>query len=219
MKYLVVNADDFGLSQGVNRGIIEAHEGGIVTSTSLMVDEVAANEASALNDYKDLSVGLHFVALGVEPNSLQGEFERQLIKFQDITGRKPDHIDTHKITPSQDAGIREVIKGYSGKNHSPVRSFGQAKYIRSYFGLNAGGNGPMIPERISLTGLKHSLSEVVEGYNELMCHVGYSDDYLRNRSSYNDVREKELKVLISKEAKKLIEEEGITLCSWREVKF
>ena len=36
-RFLIVNADDFGLSEGVNRGIIEAHERGIVTSASLMV--------------------------------------------------------------------------------------------------------------------------------------------------------------------------------------
>jgi len=36
-KYLIVNADDFGLSSGVNRGIIKSHEQGIVTSASLMV--------------------------------------------------------------------------------------------------------------------------------------------------------------------------------------
>ena len=34
---LIVNADDFGLSKGVNLGIIEAHKNGIVTSTTLMV--------------------------------------------------------------------------------------------------------------------------------------------------------------------------------------
>src|SRR5437870_3779943 len=43
-RYLIVNADDFGLSPGVNRGIIEAHEHGIVTSASLMVRWPAAGE-------------------------------------------------------------------------------------------------------------------------------------------------------------------------------
>jgi predicted glycoside hydrolase/deacetylase ChbG (UPF0249 family) len=36
-RQLIVNADDFGQSAGVNRGVIEAHENGIVTSASLMV--------------------------------------------------------------------------------------------------------------------------------------------------------------------------------------
>ncbi len=46
-RYLIVNADDFGLSFGVNQGIIEAFEHGIVTSTSLMVNWIGAAEAAA----------------------------------------------------------------------------------------------------------------------------------------------------------------------------
>ena len=46
-RFLIVNADDFGLSEGVNRGIIEAHERGIVTSASLMVLKPAAASAAA----------------------------------------------------------------------------------------------------------------------------------------------------------------------------
>ena len=45
VRYVIVNADDFGASSGVNRGIIEAHACGIVTSTSLMVRGPAACEA------------------------------------------------------------------------------------------------------------------------------------------------------------------------------
>jgi YdjC-like protein len=46
-RYLIVNADDFGQSSGVNRGIIEAHEKGILTSASLMVRWPATEEAAA----------------------------------------------------------------------------------------------------------------------------------------------------------------------------
>ena len=46
-RYLIVNADDLGRSPGVNRGVIEAHAGGIVTSASLMVRWPAAAEAAA----------------------------------------------------------------------------------------------------------------------------------------------------------------------------
>jgi len=62
MKSLVVTADDFGLSPGVVEGIVEAHERGIVTSTSLMVNapsaEAAFEEARRL---PSLATGLHFV--------------------------------------------------------------------------------------------------------------------------------------------------------------
>lgn len=62
MSYLIINADDFGFSQGVNAAIIQAHEEGILTSTSLMVSGDAAQEAIALaKNHPQLAVGLHLV--------------------------------------------------------------------------------------------------------------------------------------------------------------
>src|SRR6266446_1898300 len=59
-RRLIVNADDFGQSPGVNRGIIAAHERGIVTSASLMVRWPAAAAAAAYaSTHPELSVGLH----------------------------------------------------------------------------------------------------------------------------------------------------------------
>ena len=48
-KFLIVNADDFGASAGVNRGILECHTRGVVTSTSLMVTGRAVREAVAIS--------------------------------------------------------------------------------------------------------------------------------------------------------------------------
>ncbi len=57
---LIVNADDYGRSSGINRGVIKAHESGIVTSASLMVRWPAAVEAAEYcRDRPDLSLGLH----------------------------------------------------------------------------------------------------------------------------------------------------------------
>jgi predicted glycoside hydrolase/deacetylase ChbG (UPF0249 family) len=62
MKRLVVTADDFGLSPGVVEGIVEAHEIGIVTSTSLMVNAPAAEAAfEEAQRHPALAVGLHWV--------------------------------------------------------------------------------------------------------------------------------------------------------------
>lgn len=62
MKRLIVTADDFGLTSGVVAGIVEAHDRGIVTATSLMVNAPAADEAFAwAREHRSLAVGLHFV--------------------------------------------------------------------------------------------------------------------------------------------------------------
>jgi predicted glycoside hydrolase/deacetylase ChbG (UPF0249 family) len=59
-RRLIVNADDFGLCHGVNRGIIETFERGILTSASLMVRYPAAAEAAAYARlHPELSVGMH----------------------------------------------------------------------------------------------------------------------------------------------------------------
>ncbi|QQS48361.1 MAG: ChbG/HpnK family deacetylase [Acidobacteriota bacterium] len=61
MKQLIVNADDFGLTRGVNRGIVEGHLEGIITSTTLMVNMPAFDEAVELaRATPSLGVGLHF---------------------------------------------------------------------------------------------------------------------------------------------------------------
>ena len=68
MRRLIVTADDFGLSPGVNAGIVEAHERGIVTATSLMVNAPAAREALHwASEHRSLAVGLHFVLTFARP--------------------------------------------------------------------------------------------------------------------------------------------------------
>jgi hopanoid biosynthesis associated protein HpnK len=64
VRTLTVTGDDFGFSRAVNRAIIEAHERGVLTHASLMVNGAAAAEAIALaRSRPDLSVGLHLVVV------------------------------------------------------------------------------------------------------------------------------------------------------------
>ncbi len=61
-RFIVINGDDFGFSSSVNHAIIEAHDRGILTSTSLMVTGAAFDEAVALAKTRPtLAVGLHLV--------------------------------------------------------------------------------------------------------------------------------------------------------------
>ncbi|HEV3113988.1 MAG TPA: ChbG/HpnK family deacetylase [Candidatus Binataceae bacterium] len=59
-RQLIVNADDLGMTRGINRAISEAHRSGIVTSASLLANGAAFQDALArLQQCPDLSVGLH----------------------------------------------------------------------------------------------------------------------------------------------------------------
>ncbi|MCC6173792.1 MAG: ChbG/HpnK family deacetylase [Chloroflexi bacterium] len=59
-RSLIVNADEFGLTEGINEGIIEVHAHGIVTSTTMVSNFWAFDHAVALSrKYPDLAVGVH----------------------------------------------------------------------------------------------------------------------------------------------------------------
>jgi predicted glycoside hydrolase/deacetylase ChbG (UPF0249 family) len=68
-KYLIVNADDYGRTPGVSRGIREAHSRGIITSTTVMMNMpgVEAELARALKESPKLGLGLHLVLTSGSP--------------------------------------------------------------------------------------------------------------------------------------------------------
>lgn len=79
MKRLIVTADDFGLTGGVVEGISIAHDQGIVTSASLMVNAPAAEDAfRRAQETRSLSVGLHFVLTFGRPVGPLGPLTRVL---------------------------------------------------------------------------------------------------------------------------------------------
>lgn len=101
MKRLIVTADDFGLTEGVVEGIIEAHERGVVTATSLMVNAPACEEAGAwARAHPSLDVGLHFVLTygrAVGPVEPLGELVAPGGSFRRLGGgeherAEPDHV-------------------------------------------------------------------------------------------------------------------------------
>lgn len=68
MRRLIVNADDFGLTSGVNEGIVKAHRQGIVTSSTLMACGAQfAHAVQLANEHSALSVGCHVVLVDGVP--------------------------------------------------------------------------------------------------------------------------------------------------------
>src|SRR6266567_1769351 len=87
MRNLIVNADDLGWTQGVNRGIADAHRNGIVTSTSLLANGWAFEEGvqTALQ-LPRLSVGVHLNLSDGKPIVSAGEVKSLLDENGDFSG-------------------------------------------------------------------------------------------------------------------------------------
>jgi hopanoid biosynthesis associated protein HpnK len=68
VRRLIINADDFGLTAGVNRAIVEAHEGGVVSSATLMANGQACDEAIDMAHSRPrLGVGCHVALVDGAP--------------------------------------------------------------------------------------------------------------------------------------------------------
>ncbi|MGA2251948.1 ChbG/HpnK family deacetylase [Terracidiphilus sp.] len=68
MRKLIVNADDFGLTNGINRAILELHQAGVLTSATLMAKAMATDDAIAIiKSTPTLGVGCHVVLVDGDP--------------------------------------------------------------------------------------------------------------------------------------------------------
>ena len=134
MRRLIVNADDFGFTSGVNRAIVEAHTHGVVTSSTLMANGKAFAEATELiTRTPNLSIGCHVVLIDGEPVlgsdqlpslTASGHFRDGLKQFaaESVVGRmNPDEISaeaTAQIRKIQSAGI--VVSHIDTHKHTHV---------------------------------------------------------------------------------------------------
>src|SRR3989344_6289966 len=229
MKVLIVNADDFGYTSGVNRWIISAHTEGIVTSTSVMVCGRAAKEAKDLFRFPQLSVGLHFQIIDrtleeglrkrqqVSSQKLQEvekEFHTQLKEFEKITGSKPTHIDSHHYVHGHPQ-VNDLFTRYYAAFSTPFRNMKNVKLITDFQGMKISKESSR--GSVSVTGLLHILSKLDNGVSELMCHPGFVDSELRTISRYAWQREKELRTLIDRRISGFMHRSAIRLVNWRDV--
>ena len=213
MRYLIVNGDDFGWTRGINRGILEAHGRGILTSTSLMVDAPGSEEAARLSRAApDLSVGLHVVLRNGagDPDGLADELRRQLRRFEDLMGCLPTHLDAHHHA-HRDPRLTPFFLELAALAGRPLRDHSAARVVTSFYGR---WGGETHPEQIGVEGLTRLLeAEVREGVTELCCHPGRVDPDLC--SSYSFERELELECLCDPAVPEFLKVRGIHLVGFR----
>jgi len=239
MPFLIVNADDFGLSKGVNYGIIDAHVNGIVTSTTLMVNMPAAKHASSLaKKYPSLGVGVHFNLTAGKPIHLnvpslvndkgyfhskkdvlnkanvieiEKELRAQINEFFTL-GLSPSHIDTHHNLHGTEP-VSSIVKVLGEEYQLPIR--------RLY------KNDPSI-NTLEFCSKFHddnasyeTLLDIFEIASmtplEMMCHPGFVDQQLLNHSSYSIQRIKELDILTDSLTITAIQKARIQLRSYKDL--
>jgi chitin disaccharide deacetylase len=226
-RILIVNADDFGLSAGVNSGVIKAREHGIVTSASLMVRGLAAHEAASYaRSHPDFSVGLH-IDLGEwawrdedwatvyevvpfeDAEAVAAEVQRQLEAFRVLVGTEPTHLDSHQHVHTSDPAAG-ILRGIAAALRVPLRhEHPDVRYCGDLYGQTRTG-APML-EAVSVPNLIDILSRLQPGITELGCHPGEGGDV---ESIYRFEREAEVEALCDPRVREAIESEGIVLRSF-----
>jgi chitin disaccharide deacetylase len=225
-RYLIVNADDFGQSPGINRGVARAHEEGIVTSASLMVRWPAAVEAAAYGrSHSELSLGLH-VDLGEwalrdgewwplyevsaeDAGAVSEEVNRQLAGFRRLVGADPTHLDSHQHAHRREP-VTSVLLELARGLGVPLRDFSpRVRYSGDFYGQ--GFDGQLLPELIGAEGLIELLRSLPPGVTELGCHPGELGDL---ESGYLEERPREVETLCDRRVRAVLEAEGIELRSF-----
>lgn len=230
-RRLVVNADDFGLSPGVNRGIVTAFEQGILTSTSLMVRWPAAKEAARYaRTQPSLGVGLH-IDLGewthrngewrvlyevIRPGDAadaEGEINRQLDTFQSLMGGNPTHLDSHQHV-HRDEPVRQVACRLAVRLGVPLREITPGiAYDGSFYGQNE--EGFPYPEGVTADRLIAMIRSLPPGVTEFGCHPGFDDGL---DTMYRSEREQEVEALCDPAVRAAIDEEGIELITFADLR-
>jgi chitin disaccharide deacetylase len=226
-RHLIVNADDFGYSRGVNRGIIEAHERGIVTSASLMVKQRAAEEAAVYARRRsELSLGLHVELrrwrlrrLPWRPSpraksrlrdAVATDVREQLDRFRRLLGEDPTHLDSHqhrhRLEPT-----RSILLELADELHVPLREFNaNVHFCGDFYGQI---DGRPWPQGIQSEALIHLLERLPTGVTELCSHPGYGEDL---GGWYKAERAQEVRTLCDPAVRAAIDRLGIRLATFRD---
>jgi predicted glycoside hydrolase/deacetylase ChbG (UPF0249 family) len=231
MKRLIVNADDFGLSSGVNEGIVAAHVDGIVTSASLMVRWPAAPEAAALaRAHPRLSVGLHvdlcewsyvgdewrrlYEVVPIQDAAAVGrEIERQLAEFRRLVGRDPTHLDSHQHVHREEPA-HSILLGEARRLGVVLRSCDElVRYRGDFYGQS--NKGYACHESISVEALLQVIASLEPGVTEMGCHPARRPDM---EGMYRQERLLECETLCDPRVRAGLEAHSVRVCSFAELR-
>jgi predicted glycoside hydrolase/deacetylase ChbG (UPF0249 family) len=240
LKRLIINADDFGFTRDVNAGIVEAHRHGVLTSTTLMANGSAFEDAVRLaRETPSLDIGCHLVlvqgpslvsgrelpetpggviaALLARRLDVYGELRAQIQRILDA-GLRPTHLDSHKHTHIVPAIFRQVVRLAEEFKIPYVRRLPFARYYlgpRANIRMTDHFLGYRLTGSLTEESFARGLTSLRDGTTEFMCHPGYLGPELGAAATrLKESRVRELEVLTSPRIRDLIASQGIQLLNF-----
>lgn len=244
IKKLIINADDFGLTEGITKGIIDSHADGILTSTTMLVNAPYTKKAIELaKGYPKLGVGIHLNATMGRP-LIPGKksFTDELGRFIKVTAypNRYVEVDPSELYEEWQAQMKQFIAltsklpthidSHHHVHMAPVHHSVVLKLAKEYD----------LPVRQTS---RHHTEKIITDYEdvhfygdfygedlteasiisvldhqaeamEIMCHPAYLDQVTYDMSSYQLPRVKEMAILRSKPLRKYIEDANIALITY-----
>ena len=190
MIRLIINADDFGMSQIFNESILNLCENQHITSTSVMITKISENQRHQINSllqYSNntlISIGLH---LNFSSFDYLTQLKSQISDFRHYFQQNPSHIDIHKYHKMQHS--YNIIDEYCLSQNIPIRNHGINHVAKT-------------TDFLVCFGTYKSQTELIDWINqlednktyEILFHPGKYDSSIK--SSLNQEREKDIENIL-----------------------
>lgn len=200
MKRVIINADDFGMSETFNEVILELLEKDFIKSTSVLVLRNLENQIVQIEKLKDLarqkniSIGLHFEFSEQESNSenLEKNIKNQNELFIKYFGFQPSHLDKHKKIYSNKEAC--VMIDFAVRNNIYIRDY-FSEYIHKNIDKIKTSNGVLFMAETSIDDIKENILSIQDDrVMEIIAHPGKFDPNCQ--SALNKEREKDYEKIL-----------------------
>lgn len=244
-RRLIVNADDFNLTAGVNAAILDAHDSGIVSSTTILINmPLAAKTIEALRVRPELGLGLHLnVTLGA-PVTAPEEIP-SLVTPDGVFRKRKEVLETLPLVSEIRLEYENQIKAFSARFdklpthldthhqlHDYPAFFTALSEVAQEYRLpvrrsKQTGSGPEIPTTDHFFGdldpagywrpetLSRTLQNLPPGLSEIMCHPGTLDPDLEAITSFTHGRVREWRLFRTSTLRRTLAELQIDLVHYR----
>lgn len=238
-KQVILNVDDFGLTEGINQAVFDLNKKGIIKSTTALVNApYFESDIKQAIETESLAVGIHLtidlfkaeiyhpslcddnlqfyrakthdLTRELDSNVVYNEWKAQIEKFIRITGVKPSHIDSHHHAHGINYDAHLAVTKLAAEYQLPVREFTTDDYKSKC-------SDQFYGSKVSFETLQTEIEELLAtdyNYLDIMCHPAFVDDELQAISSYNQTRALEYQVLSSPEFSEYLKENKITISNY-----